>query len=359
MGSSSDWSTMSKAVEVLVSFGIAHEAKVVSAHRMPDEMFAYAEAGRPPWSACDHRWCWGSGRTSPGMLAAKTTVPVLGVPGRASRHLLRPGLAATRSSRCRPASRWRRFAIGEAGATQRRRSSRSVMLALDGPGAARRGSRPTERARRDAAASSELPDHDRSARSCPRRRSGILGGGQLGRYARAGGRVAWATARSSLDPDPDERQRACSPREHLVAAYDDPDALPRAVVSDCDVITTEFENAAGRTALRRAGAPRPVRPRHAPSAVRIAQDRVRREGDFSSRTDSPSVGTSVLGRATIRRSTAAAASRPDRDRQDRAPRLRRQGAAVGVRCGRVRSLRGPNSAASPASSSSAWPSRPS
>ena len=45
MGSSSDWPTMSKAVEVLEQFAIAHEARVVSAHRMPDEMFAYAEIG--------------------------------------------------------------------------------------------------------------------------------------------------------------------------------------------------------------------------------------------------------------------------------------------------------------------------
>ena len=43
MGSTSDWPTMSKAVEVLERFGVPHEARVVSAHRMPDEMFAYAE----------------------------------------------------------------------------------------------------------------------------------------------------------------------------------------------------------------------------------------------------------------------------------------------------------------------------
>ena len=44
MGSTSDWSTMSKAVEVLTEFGVPHEAQVLSAHRMPDEMFAFAEA---------------------------------------------------------------------------------------------------------------------------------------------------------------------------------------------------------------------------------------------------------------------------------------------------------------------------
>lgn len=44
MGSASDWDTMQHAVQILQQFGIAHEARVVSAHRMPDELFAYAEA---------------------------------------------------------------------------------------------------------------------------------------------------------------------------------------------------------------------------------------------------------------------------------------------------------------------------
>ena len=50
MGSRSDWETMRHAVEILAEFGVAHEARVVSAHRMPDDMFAYAEAaaGRTP-----------------------------------------------------------------------------------------------------------------------------------------------------------------------------------------------------------------------------------------------------------------------------------------------------------------------
>jgi 5-(carboxyamino)imidazole ribonucleotide mutase len=79
MGSSSDWDTMQHAVAILQEFGIAHEAKVVSAHRMPDEMFAYAEgAARRGLKAI----IAGAGGAAhlPGMLAAKTTVPVLGVP---------------------------------------------------------------------------------------------------------------------------------------------------------------------------------------------------------------------------------------------------------------------------------------
>ncbi|WP_114468747.1 5-(carboxyamino)imidazole ribonucleotide mutase [Pseudorhodoferax soli] len=85
MGSSSDWDTMQHAVGILQQFGIAHEARVVSAHRMPDEMFAYAEAAAGRGLAAIIAGAGGAAHL-PGMLAAKTTVPVLGVPV-ASRHL--------------------------------------------------------------------------------------------------------------------------------------------------------------------------------------------------------------------------------------------------------------------------------
>ena len=85
MGSSSDWPTMSKAVDVLTEFDIAHEAKVVSAHRMPDEMFAYADAAAGRGLKAIIAGAGGAAHL-PGMLAAKTIVPVLGVPV-ASRHL--------------------------------------------------------------------------------------------------------------------------------------------------------------------------------------------------------------------------------------------------------------------------------
>src|SRR3954469_13962311 len=85
MGSSSDWDTLQHAVQILEEFGIAHEAKVVSAHRMPDDMFAYAQeaAGRGLKAIIAGA---GGAAHLPGMLAAKTTVPVLGVPV-ASRYL--------------------------------------------------------------------------------------------------------------------------------------------------------------------------------------------------------------------------------------------------------------------------------
>jgi 5-(carboxyamino)imidazole ribonucleotide mutase len=85
MGSSSDWDTMQHAVEILQQFGIAHDARVVSAHRMPDEMFAYAEAAAGRGLKAIIAGAGGAAHL-PGMLAAKTTVPVLGVPV-ASRHL--------------------------------------------------------------------------------------------------------------------------------------------------------------------------------------------------------------------------------------------------------------------------------
>jgi 5-(carboxyamino)imidazole ribonucleotide mutase len=85
MGSSSDWAVMEKAVQVLHDFGVAYEAKVVSAHRMPDEMFAYAESARGRGLQVIIAGAGGAAHL-PGMLASKTTLPVLGVPV-PSKHL--------------------------------------------------------------------------------------------------------------------------------------------------------------------------------------------------------------------------------------------------------------------------------
>jgi 5-(carboxyamino)imidazole ribonucleotide mutase len=79
MGSSSDWDTLEHAIEILAEFGIAHEAKVVSAHRMPDDMYAYAQAAAGRGLRAIIAGAGGAAHL-PGMLAAKTTVPVLGVP---------------------------------------------------------------------------------------------------------------------------------------------------------------------------------------------------------------------------------------------------------------------------------------
>lgn len=85
MGSSSDWDTLQHATSILTEFGVPHEARVVSAHRMPDDMFAYAEAAAGRGLQAIIAGAGGAAHL-PGMLAAKTCVPVLGVPV-ASRHL--------------------------------------------------------------------------------------------------------------------------------------------------------------------------------------------------------------------------------------------------------------------------------
>jgi 5-(carboxyamino)imidazole ribonucleotide mutase len=85
MGSSSDWDTMQAAAQILAEFGVTHEARVVSAHRMPDDMFAYAEGAQARGLKAIIAGAGGAAHL-PGMLAAKTVVPVLGVPV-ASRHL--------------------------------------------------------------------------------------------------------------------------------------------------------------------------------------------------------------------------------------------------------------------------------
>ena len=79
MGSSSDWETMQHAVQILQQFGVPYETSVLSAHRMPDDLFAYAEkaSGRGLQAIIGGA---GGAAHLPGMLAAKTALPVLGVP---------------------------------------------------------------------------------------------------------------------------------------------------------------------------------------------------------------------------------------------------------------------------------------
>jgi len=79
MGSESDWPTMEYATQVLDELGVSYEAQVVSAHRMPDAMFAYAETAKKRGLRCLIAGAGGAAHL-PGMLAAKTPLPVLGVP---------------------------------------------------------------------------------------------------------------------------------------------------------------------------------------------------------------------------------------------------------------------------------------
>lgn len=79
MGSQSDWPTMRLAAEVLDELGVAYETRILSAHRTPDRMFAYAEAAAGRGLRAIVAGAGGAAHL-PGMLAAKTRVPVMGVP---------------------------------------------------------------------------------------------------------------------------------------------------------------------------------------------------------------------------------------------------------------------------------------
>ena len=128
MGSASDWPTMSKAVDVLASLDVAHEARVVSAHRTPDEMFEYAAGARDRGLQVIIAGAGGAAHL-PGMLASKTTIPVLGVPV-ASRHLA--GQDSLLSIVQMPAGvPVATFAIGEAGAVNAALFAAAILAADD------------------------------------------------------------------------------------------------------------------------------------------------------------------------------------------------------------------------------------
>ena len=113
MGSSSDWDVMQHAVAVLREFEVPHEARVVSAHRMPDEMFEYAQSARERGLRAIVAGAGGAAHL-PGMIAAKTIVPVFGVPV-PSKYLRGEDslLSIVQMPRGVPVAT---FAIGEAGA---------------------------------------------------------------------------------------------------------------------------------------------------------------------------------------------------------------------------------------------------
>jgi 5-(carboxyamino)imidazole ribonucleotide mutase len=129
MGSGSDWAVMEKAVQVLQEFGVPHEARVLSAHRMPDEMFAYAEQARGRGLAAIIAGAGGAAHL-PGMLASKTTVPVLGVPV-PSKHLSGQDslYSIVQMPRGIPVAT---FAIGEAGAANAALFAVALLAQQDG-----------------------------------------------------------------------------------------------------------------------------------------------------------------------------------------------------------------------------------
>ncbi len=134
MGSSSDWDVMQHAVAMLKDFGIAHEAQVISAHRMPDQMFAYAESARERGLRAIIAGAGGAAHL-PGMIAAKTIVPVLGVPV-PSKYLRGEDslLSIVQMPKGIPVAT---FAIGEAGAANAALTAIAILATTDDKLAAR------------------------------------------------------------------------------------------------------------------------------------------------------------------------------------------------------------------------------
>ncbi|GAA4024234.1 5-(carboxyamino)imidazole ribonucleotide mutase [Actimicrobium antarcticum] len=128
MGSSSDWDVMQHAVAILKDFGIAHEAQVISAHRMPDQLFAYAETARSRGLVAIIAGAGGAAHL-PGMLAAKTIVPVLGVPV-PSKYLRGEDslLSIVQMPKGIPVAT---FAIGEAGAANAALAAIAILATTD------------------------------------------------------------------------------------------------------------------------------------------------------------------------------------------------------------------------------------
>jgi 5-(carboxyamino)imidazole ribonucleotide mutase len=129
MGSNSDWDVMQHACAVLKEFGVPFEAKVVSAHRMPDEMYAYAESARERGLKAIIAGAGGAAHL-PGMLASKTVIPVLGVPI-PSKYLRGEDslLSIVQMPRGVPVAT---FAIGEAGASNAALFAVAMLATSDG-----------------------------------------------------------------------------------------------------------------------------------------------------------------------------------------------------------------------------------
>ena len=153
MGSQSDWDVMQHAVRVLKDFGVPYDARVVSAHRTPDTMFEYAEGARDMGLQCIIAGAGGAAHL-PGMLASKTTLPVLGVPV-PSRHLAGQDslYSIVQMPKGIPVAT---FAIGEAGAANAALFAVALLANAD-PGLAKKLSEYRDKMREQVAAM-QLPD---------------------------------------------------------------------------------------------------------------------------------------------------------------------------------------------------------
>ncbi|MCB1948968.1 5-(carboxyamino)imidazole ribonucleotide mutase [Nitrosomonas sp.] len=156
MGSSSDWNVMQHAVAVLKDFDLPYEARVISAHRTPDAMFEFAETASQRGIQCIIAGAGGAAHL-PGMIAAKTTVPVLGVPVN-SRYLkgLDSLLSIVQMPKGVPVAT---FAIGEAGAANA--GLFAVAVLANNQHSIRDRLNVFRREQAENVAAMQLPEHDR------------------------------------------------------------------------------------------------------------------------------------------------------------------------------------------------------
>ncbi len=274
MGSQSDWDTMRHAAETLGELGVACDKRIVSAHRTPDRLVAFAKGAKAAGYKIIIAGAGGAAHL-PGMTASMTELPVFGVPVE-SKALA--GVDSLYSIVQMPAGvPVGTLAIGKPGAINAALLAASV-LALNDAALAKRLAA-WRKKRTDAVA--ERPEEfgvsdTKAVKLKPGDTIGILGGGQLGRM------LAMAAARLGLrcqvfSPDPD------SPAFDVVlnatcAEYADVEAL-ELFANDVDVITYEFENVPASAALI-LGARRPVLPDH--RILETTQDRLA-EKDFVTR----------------------------------------------------------------------------
>ena len=238
MGSQSDWATMRHAAETLDALGVGYEARIVSAHRTPDRLYAFAKGAKAAGFKIIIAGAGGAAHL-PGMTAAMTPLPVFGVPVE-SKAL--SGQDSLYSIVQMPAGvPVGTLAIGKAGAINAALLAAAV-LALADPALADRldaWRARAERGRGRAAGGRSPGVID------PGGTLGIVGGGQLGRMiALAAARYGLATHVYSPEPDSPAFAVAC---RHTRRAYDDEAALI-AFADAVDVVTYEFENVPRRTA---------------------------------------------------------------------------------------------------------------
>ncbi len=230
MGSSSDWDTMQHAVQILQDFGIAYEARVVSAHRMPDDMFAYAESRRRPRPASHHRRRWRRGAPA-GHAGGQDGGAGAGRAG-GKQTPVAVWIRCTASCRCPRACRWPPLPSAQR-ARPTRRCLRWRCWRTTTPPCAQKLARVSRRADRGRA-QHDAPRTERARHPfCPAAcltsgqpvTLGVMGGGQLGRmFVQAAQAMGYFTA--VLDPDPASPAGSDQPLPHP-HAYDDGRVWPQ------------------------------------------------------------------------------------------------------------------------------------